>query len=71
VIVKLRDIGNGRLRLVATGKGTDVAVLDTGKTAVTFALEIHLANSSQTANFVKTRSLRSRKRVLQLARRGN
>jgi hypothetical protein len=69
-IVKLRDLGRGSMRLTASGKGPEVGTLDTGNLNLTVALEVNLANSTKQATFVKTRGLRAKKRVLQLARKG-
>src|SRR5439155_20881652 len=68
IVVKLRDLGGGRLRLAALGTGSDLRLLDTGNRDLTVALEVPLGGSTRTASFVKTRSLRGRKRVFRLAR---
>src|SRR5262249_51105168 len=70
MVVKLRTLSGGSMRLTATGKGSGVGVLDTGNLNLTVALEAEVANSTETANFVKTRSGQGKKRVFQLPRRG-
>jgi DNA-binding beta-propeller fold protein YncE len=70
VLVKLRTLAGGAMRLTASGRGTDVELLDTGNRTLTVALEASLANSTRKANFVKTRTIQGKKRVFQLARKG-
>ena len=65
--VKLRDLGGGRMRLTARGRGADVRALDTGNRDLTLAVEVRLAGATRTASFVKTRSLHGKQRVFRLA----
>ena len=66
-VVKLRDLGGGRMRLTARGRGADVRALDTGNRDLTLAVEVRLAGATRTASFVKTRSLHGKQRVFRLA----
>src|SRR5439155_9262644 len=66
-VVKLRDLGGGRMRLTARGKGADVRALDTGSRDLTVALEVRLAGSPRRASLVKTRILGGKRRVFRLA----
>ena len=67
-VVKLRDLGGGKLRLRARAHGRDVRVLDADNRDLTLAVEVPLAGSPSVATFVKTRSLRGGKRNFELAR---
>ena len=67
-VVKLRDLGGGKVRLRARAHGRDVRMLDADNRDITVAVEVPLAGSPSVATFVKTRSLRGGKRKFELAR---
>jgi hypothetical protein len=64
VIVRLRNVGDGKLRFSASGRGVDLAPLATGNPDVTVALEVG------GTNFVKNRKMTGSRNVMRLPRKG-